>query len=97
MVDDERLTLEAGITELRTRQRMVEEAIARLQDLPVQRAMVEKGVALAGADLLGAIDVEAIAGAVSRLTTIARGKARTSARRCVPERRPREYARHRYG
>jgi hypothetical protein len=27
LVDDERLTLEAGITELRTRQRMTEEAI----------------------------------------------------------------------
>jgi hypothetical protein len=80
MVDDERLSLEAGITELRTRQRRTEEAIdaakraiARIADVPVQWAMVEKGVALAGAGILGEIDVEAIAAAVSRLTTIVRG------------------------
>jgi t-SNARE complex subunit (syntaxin) len=46
MVDDERLTLEAGITELRTRQLRIEEgidaakrAIARIADIPVQGRM----------------------------------------------------------
>jgi hypothetical protein len=82
MVDDERLSLEAGITELRTRQRRTEEAIdaakraiARIADVPVQWAMVEKGVALAGADLLCDLDIESITAAMSRLTEIIRGKA----------------------
>jgi hypothetical protein len=63
LVDDERLTLEAGIAELRTRQRMVEEAIdagrraaARFADLPVQLAMLEKGIALAGREMLAGIN-----------------------------------------
>jgi hypothetical protein len=50
LVDDERLTLEAGITELRARQRMVEEAIdaakqaiVTINGLPVLLAMLEKG------------------------------------------------------
>jgi ParB-like chromosome segregation protein Spo0J len=82
MVDDERLSLEAGITELRTRQRRIEEAIdaakralARIADIPVQMAMIEKGVALAGADLLAEIDIAAIAAAISRLTTMTGGNA----------------------
>jgi hypothetical protein len=67
LVDDERLTPEAGITELRTRQLRIEEgidaakrAIERIADVPVQWAMVEKGIALAGVEMLGALDVEAI-------------------------------------
>lgn len=82
MVDDERLTLEAGITELRTRERRIEEAIdaakravARIADVPVQWAMVEKGVALAGKELLDGLDIEAVDKALSRLRAIVRGKA----------------------
>jgi hypothetical protein len=77
MVDDERLTLEAGITELRTRQQRIEEAIdaatraaTRIADLPVQLAMVEKGIALAGNELLAGIDLEAIATILKRLETL---------------------------
>jgi hypothetical protein len=80
LVDDERLTLEAGITELRTRQLRIEEgidaakrAIERIADLPVQWAMVEKGIALAGTDMLDELDVEAIAKAVSRLVFLTEG------------------------
>jgi hypothetical protein len=80
MVDDERLSLEAGITELRTRQRRIEEAIdaakravARLADIPVQMAMIEKGVALSGISLLTELDIEAITAAVGRLTTMIGG------------------------
>jgi hypothetical protein len=79
-VDDERLSLEAGITELRTRQCRIEEAIdaakravARLADIPVQMAMIEKGVALSGISLLTELDIEAITAAVGRLTTMIGG------------------------
>ena len=82
LVDDERLTLEAGITELRARQRMVEEAIdaakraiGRLNDLPVQIAMLEKGVTLAGRDLLGELNAGGVIAVVKRLMVLVEGPA----------------------
>jgi hypothetical protein len=80
LVDDERLTLEAGITELRARQRPIEEAIdagkraiARLQNLPVQVATIEKELAITGPDLLaGQLSGDAIAAARQLMTRIAR-------------------------
>jgi len=81
MVDEERLSLEAGITELRTRERRTEEAIdaankaiTRIADLPVQWAMVEKGIALAGTDLLRDLDIKAITAAIARLTELTGGR-----------------------
>lgn len=79
LVDEERISLDAGMTELRTRQRRedealdaAEQAVRRLADTPVQVAMIQKGVALAGVGVLADLDIEALAAAISTLRTMAR-------------------------
>ena len=79
LVADERLTIEAGITELRQRERLDEEAIdagvravKRLNDVSVQAAMIEKA-AMINADVLAELDLDAIVAATARLAELKGG------------------------
>jgi hypothetical protein len=79
LVDDERISLDAGMTELRTRQRRDEEAVdaarqavRRLADIPVQLAMIQKGVAVAGFAVLDDLNLSAIAEAIGALQAMAK-------------------------
>jgi ParB-like chromosome segregation protein Spo0J len=79
LVDDERISLDVGMTELRTRQRRDEEAVdaarqavRRLADIPVQLAMIQKGVAVAGFAMLDDLNLIAIAEAIGALQAMAK-------------------------
>lgn len=79
LVAEERLTLEAGIAELRQRERLEEEAVdagmkavKRVNDLTVQTAMVEKAVVI-NPDILADLDLDAVAAAVARLVALKGG------------------------
>jgi hypothetical protein len=77
LVDDERITLEAGIAELRQRQRRTEEAIdagkraaGKIADLPVQLALLEQGIASGARGLLADIDAAEMATVTRRLVEL---------------------------
>lgn len=80
MVDDERLTLEAGLTELRQRQQKMRQlvddaraAIAKIADIPVLVAIAEQGIFVADDDLLAGFDPDAIKAAITRLAVYQQG------------------------
>jgi hypothetical protein len=77
LVDDERLTLEAGMTELRTRRMQTEagieaarKAVVNIKNFPVQVALVMTGAALGDRDVLAGIDLTEITTAISHLSEL---------------------------
>lgn len=77
LVDDERLTLEAGLTELRQRQQKIRQlvdgaktAIAKLADIPMQVAVAMQGLPVADEDMLADFDFPAVTAAIKRLAQL---------------------------